>query len=244
MGLYYYQIRILILFPDFLSDRSAFFDVLWRATMVRRLGGLHQAGSTSNSFIAALKLRDEPAWNRYLEIYQRLILRRYLQAGLSFDLSEELAHNVTAEVHNRIGNFVPGNFRGWLWAIARNIWANHIRDSARPHRASGGSEMTPQLEQVSLRLEQLSTDEELMRKEDVAIAKDVFLTVCAGMNLPMMDQQLILDVITGALSPREAAASCTDLETGMIGISVGSFYKRKSRILEAVQNVRKMLYEL
>ena len=82
-----------------------------------------------------------------------------------------------------------------------------------------------------------------MRKEDVAIAKDVFLTVCAGMNLPMMDQQLILDVITGALSPREAAASCTDLETGMTGISVGSFYKRKSRILEAVQNVRKMLYE-
>jgi hypothetical protein len=54
---------------------------------------------------------------------------------------------------------------------------------------------------------------------------------------------LILDVITGALSPREAAASCTDLETGMTGISVGSFYKRKSRILEAVQNVRKMLYE-
>jgi hypothetical protein len=82
-----------------------------------------------------------------------------------------------------------------------------------------------------------------MHKENVAIAKDVFLTVCAGMNLPTMDQQLILDVITGALSPREAAASCTDLETGMTGISVGSFYKRKSRILEAVQNVRKMLYE-
>ena len=83
--------------------------------MVRRLGGLHHAGSTSNSFIAALKLRDEPAWNRYLEIYQRLILRRYLQAGLSFDLAEELAHNVTAEVHNRIGTFVPGNFRGRIF---------------------------------------------------------------------------------------------------------------------------------
>lgn len=191
--------------------------------MFRQLGGFNSAGSTARSFIHRLKRNDGEAWVQYDNIYGAVAFTRYVQAGADEDLAAELTQQVMCNVHNGISNYEEKSFRGWLWLIAKRVLINHIRDAAKPDRARGGSD-------VIQNLEALSVDSEWDRSEEAAIARAFFDAACGNQNVSNAELDVLWDHLGGLLSAQQAAEKLRML--------VGTFYKRKSRLLIEINRLR------
>ena len=73
-------------------------------------------------------LRDQRAWEEFVEIYEPLLYRIGRSQGLQHADALDLSQDVFAAVGNAIKRFDPdpekGSFRGWLNRIARNLAIN------------------------------------------------------------------------------------------------------------------------
>lgn len=103
--------------------------------------------TTSLSLIQRAQARDPSAWGRLLNLYEPLLLRWCVRAGLQAADAADVKQDVLTAVTRSISDFRrdrPGDsFRGWLYAITRN----KIRDRLRKLKEMGvgGSEAQQRL---------------------------------------------------------------------------------------------------
>lgn len=92
--------------------------------------------ATRYSLILRLHDRsDARAWSDFVEIYEPLVHRMMLRAGLQPADALEQTQEVMAAVTEAINRWRPdpqrGKFRTWLFRISRNILADFYRQSQR-----------------------------------------------------------------------------------------------------------------
>ena len=107
-------------------------------------GQLSASGSTSHTLLERVRLRDENAWRRFVDVYAPLVTYWCRRAGLHSEDAADVLQETFRAVARGIANFSHdrerGTFRGWLRTIATNKlrdWARARRD--RP-RAAGGDD--------------------------------------------------------------------------------------------------------
>jgi RNA polymerase sigma-70 factor (ECF subfamily) len=110
----------------------------------------------STSLIRGLRLRDDAAWRRLVDLYAPLVFSWCRRAGISSDDSADVVQEVFQVVAGGIGTFryekPSDTFRGWLRTIAQNKLRDHFRRQAGKPQAAGGTD-------AQLRFAQLAADE-------------------------------------------------------------------------------------
>ena len=100
-------------------------------------------GSTSSSLLDRVRVRDEAAWRRLVNVYGRLVLYWCHCAGVQRAERVDVCQEVFRAVATNIGSFRhdrPGDtFRGWLRTITRSKVADYFRRQNRQPAAIGGS---------------------------------------------------------------------------------------------------------
>ena len=74
---------------------------------------------------------DERAFVALYERYKRRVLAYCLKMVSSRELAEDVFQETFVRVARKAENFKSGNFAGWLFAIARNLCLNALRDNVQ-----------------------------------------------------------------------------------------------------------------
>lgn len=77
------------------------------------------------------KAGDERAFVTLYERYKRRVLAYCLKMVSSRELAEDVFQETFVRVARKADNFKSGNFAGWLFAIARNLCLNALRDNVQ-----------------------------------------------------------------------------------------------------------------
>jgi RNA polymerase sigma factor (sigma-70 family) len=95
-------------------------------------------------------LQDQQAWTEFTEIYTPLVHRLARQRGLqdadAEDLTQEVFQALACALERQVFDPRRGSFRGWLFAIARNLAVNYLIRQARQPRATGDTDLRHVLE--------------------------------------------------------------------------------------------------
>jgi RNA polymerase sigma-70 factor (ECF subfamily) len=99
-----------------------------------------------------VKMRDEDAWRRFVDLYSPLIYEWCRHCGLqpedAADVGQEVFGGVAAGVARFRRDRPDDSFRGWLWTITKNKVRDHFRRLEGKTRAQGGTKAQQQLAQV------------------------------------------------------------------------------------------------
>lgn len=110
-------------------------------------------GSTSTSLIARVRVGDQAAWSRMVDLYAPLVYFWCRRADLGQEDAADLAQDVLAKVFSGISSFRHdrnnSTFRGWLWTISRNALIDHARVERDRAEAAGGTAAHENLQQVA-----------------------------------------------------------------------------------------------
>jgi RNA polymerase sigma-70 factor (ECF subfamily) len=102
------------------------------------------SGSLSTSLIQRLKVHDQDAWRRLLDLYVPLVFSWCRRSGLQLQDAEDVVQEVFQAVSRAIGDFQhvrpTDTFRGWLRTITRNKIHDHFRSRAGQPLAAGGTD--------------------------------------------------------------------------------------------------------
>jgi RNA polymerase sigma-70 factor (ECF subfamily) len=112
---------------------------------------MSQPPATRASLLLRLRdHQDEQAWGEFVEIYtpmlRRLARRKGLQEADAADLEQEVLRAVAGAIERYDLDPSAGSFRGWLFAITRNLILNLLASQRRHPRASGNSDLRRLLE--------------------------------------------------------------------------------------------------
>lgn len=85
--------------------------------------------SQSDEFLMEqFKTGDEPSFSELYRRYNRRVYAYCLRMVNSRELAEDLYQDIFVRVARKRLSFAKGNFAAWLFAIARNVCLNAIRD--------------------------------------------------------------------------------------------------------------------
>lgn len=102
------------------------------------------SGSLSTSLIQRLKVHNQDAWRRLLDLYVPLVFSWCRRSGLQSQDAEDVVQEVFQAVNRAIGDFQlvrpTDTFRGWLRTITRNKIHDHFRNRASQPLAAGGTD--------------------------------------------------------------------------------------------------------
>lgn len=107
---------------------------------------------TRQSLLIALGDRNESAWQQFLEVYDRAILRYCMALGLPESEALDATQSVYGALHQRISTWdsdpAQGSFRAWLFRVARNVTIDLLKARTKSALASGDSVHQQKLAQV------------------------------------------------------------------------------------------------
>jgi RNA polymerase sigma-70 factor (ECF subfamily) len=98
--------------------------------------------STSLSLLDGLRLREERAWHRLVDLFGPLVYRWCRNRGVPAGDVPDLVQDTFQAVAIGIGGFrrekAGDTFRGWIWTIARNEVRDYFkRQEKNPHGVGG-----------------------------------------------------------------------------------------------------------
>lgn len=100
-------------------------------------------GSTDNGLLEGIRARDEQAWTRFVDEYSPLIYvwcrKCDLQSADARDVSQQVFQAVSRSIDTFSKRVEKSSFRGWLFAITRNLVRNHLSRTLRGPRSPGGT---------------------------------------------------------------------------------------------------------
>jgi len=122
------------------------------------------AGTTRESLLERLVVRDVEAWQQLTDLYGPLVYywcrRHSLTSEDAADVFQEVFSAVSASIGGfRRGRQGGGTFRGWLWTITRNKIRDHYRRKSMREAAAGGTEAQRRLAEIPEELTDDSTDQ-------------------------------------------------------------------------------------
>ncbi len=110
-------------------------------------------GSTSRSLLADAKLAVPGAWERLVRLYAPLVASWCRRSGVAEQDIADILQDVFAAVFGHLDHFhserPADTFRGWLATIARNKVRDHFRRRVREPAATGGSDVSRQLQRLA-----------------------------------------------------------------------------------------------
>ena len=109
--------------------------------------------ATRQSLLLKLGARDPDAWARFFEDYERAVRAYCRRLGLQEADAHDVTQEVLSAVDRRLGrgwNDDPqrGQFRGWVFRVARNLAADRHRQLLREARGTGDTLAARRLEAI------------------------------------------------------------------------------------------------
>jgi RNA polymerase sigma-70 factor (ECF subfamily) len=185
--------------------------------------------NTSTTLLQLVKNRDEGAWQRLTQLYGPLVYHWCRKSGLSAEDSADMLQDVYRSIVQHIENFEKsaqhGSFRGWLWTITRNRIVDFHRTTTDKARATGGSEMLRQLQNLP--------DQEPDDQTESGISASDGLTSRALQIIKAeVKESTWLAFWRSTVDEIDPSTVATEL-----GISVESVWQAKSRVLRRLRQL-------
>ena len=177
---------------------------------------------------------DIAAWDQFAEIYAPVIYRSArrlgLQAADADDVVQEVLTAVARSVTEWIGRDDRGTFRAWLYRIARNTAIDFL--TRRKHRpwASGGSKAAQQLNEAEAATHVSSRFDLEIRREILARASHIVRSRVSETTWQAFHRTAVL-------------GEPINLVADQLGVSLGSIYIARSRVMKRLQNAVKSFEE-
>ncbi len=163
-----------------------------------------------------------PAWDRFVALYTPLLFHWARRLGLQEASAADLVQEVFAVLVQKLPSFSydPGQrFRGWLWTVLCNKWReNRRREAARPRGNEEG-------------LAELTVPD---NAEEVAEAE--YARYLTGRALQLIQSEFepatwraYWEYVVAGRPAAEVAAE--------LGVSIGSVYVAKSRVMRRVRRL-------
>jgi RNA polymerase sigma-70 factor, ECF subfamily len=138
------------------------------------------SSSTSLTLIERAKALDPDAWRRLVQLYQPILFRWCLRAGVSVDVAGDVTQDVWMAVWRNLPTFrrdrPTDTFRGWLRTILRRKLIDHWDKSDLS--PVGGTDWRRLLEQVLAKLqdsdEQNTSDKVLLIRNALELVRAEF----------------------------------------------------------------------
>lgn len=109
--------------------------------------------STSLTFLSRLRLQDEAAWRRFVDVYGPFLRGRLKRSGLCDADADDVLQDVFATVARKIGDIRkehPGDsFLRWLQTITSSRLIDFLRSRQRQPASVGGSSFAAQLDDIA-----------------------------------------------------------------------------------------------
>jgi RNA polymerase sigma-70 factor (ECF subfamily) len=188
-----------------------------------------QSTATFRGLLERVKVDDEAAWHRLIDLYAPLVYRWCRRDGLP----EQDAADVFQDVFQAVAIHIAGfrkekegdTFRGWLRTITRNKVRDQFRKSRREPAGEGGSEA---LVRLSALPEPPPSDSDNSREEQADRRLfDHALGLIRGEFEPRTWQAFWLTAVEGR-TPLDVSAE--------LGMSPGAVRVAKSRVLHRLRD--------
>ena len=190
---------------------------------------------TRMSLIARLQDPDDiAAWDNFSDLYAPIIYRSArrlgLQAADADDVVQEVLTAVTRSVSRWIKRNDRGPFRAWLFRIARNKSIDFL--TRRKHRpwATGGDTAAQQLDHAKAPVDVSSQFDFELRRTMFVQASEIVRARVSETTWEAFHRTSVLQ------EPVEDVAK-------QLGVSVGSVYISRSRVMKRLQNEVKSFEE-
>lgn len=181
--------------------------------------------STSFSLLDRIRQDDQQAWVRLCQLYAPCIYHWVRQCGLQDEDAADISQDVFASVARATGEFREDDsnstFRGWLWMITRNKIRDHFR---KQHGvvAAGGSAAQLQMQNLPDGLDgfvDIAAEHRHLAQRALALIETDFEA--------RTWQAFLRTAVEGEPASRTAEE---------LGMSVGSVYVAKSRVLQRLRS--------
>ncbi len=196
--------------------------------------------SLSTSLLDRVQEMRPDAWARMVNVFSPIVYRWARKAGLNGEDSADVVQDVFIAVARNIGTFErqkqSASFRSWLATITRNRVKDYFKKRLNHRGGIGGTEALQQFQNVP--------DPETYSMSEQELEKSI--------SLATLDQRLpirVLEIVKSDCDPKTWQAfwlttvmhdSAKDVAE-RLGMTVGSVYQAKSRILA---RLRKRMEEL
>jgi len=166
--------------------------------------------------------RDGEAWTQFVEVYAPLVYgfarKKGLQDADAADLTQEVLCAVAAAMRSAAYRAAGGTFRGWLFTVARNKLLNFLAKQKNHPQGTGDSNAKQKLE------EQPAPGEEV-QEWDQEYERRLFHWAAEQIRDAFEERtwQAFWQTAVQAHDPKTVADT--------LGLSVGSVYVAKSRVL-------------
>ena len=178
---------------------------------------------------------DIAAWDEFAEVYAPVVFRSArrigLQAADADDVVQEVLSAVARSVKDWIARDDRGAFRAWLYRIARNIAIDFL--TRRKHRpwAGGGDEAAGVLNVVE-------ATANVSSQFDIEVRREIF------MRASEMVRSRVNETTWQAFHRTAVIGQPIDTVAAQLGVSVGSVYIARSRVMKQLQNAVKSYEEI
>jgi RNA polymerase sigma-70 factor (ECF subfamily) len=177
--------------------------------------------------------KDQEAWQQFLDIYSMLIYRfarkRGLQDADAADLMQEVLRSVSSAIGRLNYDSSRGSFRNWLYTITRNKLHSFLDRQRRLVRGSGDTGVQHRLEEEALPEKDSWWEQEYEQRLFEWAADRVH------QNSSEAIWQAFWQTAVEGKSPKEVAQG--------LGMSVGSVYVAKSRVLAQVREQIRQVHD-
>lgn len=187
---------------------------------------MSDAPTTRPSLLLRMRdARDHEAWHTFVELYAPLVFRfarkRGLQDADATDLTQEVLRSVAEAMKDGKYESARGSFRGWLHTVTRNAVYKFFRDQQRHPSGTGDTQQQARLEQIPAPREQEEWDCEYQKR--------LFAWACDEIRGEFQEKtwQAFWQTAVDGKSVKQVSTE--------LGISAGSIYVAKSRILTRIK---------
>ena len=178
---------------------------------------------------------DIVAWDEFAEIYAPVVYRSARRIGLQSADADDVVQEVLAAVARSVKDWIArsdrGAFRAWLFRIARNIAIDFL--TRRKHRpwAGGGDE-------GAAALNEMEAAADVSSRFDVEVRCEVFRRASE------MVRSRVSDSTWQAFHRTAVLGRSIDAVAAELGVSAGSIYIARSRVMKRLQIAVKSYKEL
>lgn len=181
---------------------------------------------TRSSLLVRIRdLQDQEAWREFVDLYGPVVYgfarQRGLQPADAGDLTQEILRAVAAAAGRLEYDPGKGQFRSWLYTVARNKLHDFAAARRRHCPGSGDTAVQARLDEQPARPEEALWDEEYQRQ--------LFAWAAERVRRHFEDRtwQAFWQVAVEGKSPKAAAAA--------LGTTLAAVYMAKSRVLAALK---------
>ncbi|MEM8735163.1 MAG: sigma-70 family RNA polymerase sigma factor [Planctomycetota bacterium] len=192
---------------------------------------------TRQSLLIELGRRNDAAWEQFLAVYERAILRYCTALGLQETEAQDAAQAVYSVLHRKMSSWDhdpgKGSFRAWLFRVARNVTLDQLAAKAKAAMGTGETRMIQLMSQLKDHRSATPISgiagEEPNSEFDREMQRALFEWACSQVQTevrPVTWQAFFLTAVGGKKAD-EAAEE--------LGIPIGSVYTAKCRVMARIR---------